>query len=150
MSGETMFSLTGNAFVLAWLALFMGLVVSRGLRVRRALLIFGGRLVPIVLLLIFLLGVFLHREAEPRGNMFSYEGMLLMLSVPERLLNIWVEVLALALFACRWMIDDAEHRGINRFAVAVCLLIAFISGGLGLLCYAALLVVWRTQKSPVC
>lgn len=152
MSAASLFSLSGNAFVLAWLTLLVGALVPRHLRARRALLAFGGRLVPIALLLVFLAGVFAHHGAEPRGNMFTYQGMLLMLSVPERLLNIWIEVLALALFACRWMIDDAGQRGINRAAVAVCLLVAFVSGGLGLLCYAALLLLRhvsrRAQKSP--
>lgn len=148
MTNETLFSVTGNTFILAWLSLLVGMFLRPGAP-RSALLVLGGRFIPVALLMVFITGVFLHRDIEPQGDLFTYQGMLLLLSVPERLMNVWVEVLAYALFACRWVIDDAERREISKAPVLVCLLVAFISGGMGLLTYAVVVGVRQFVKNQV-
>lgn len=135
MSNETLFSVTGNAFIVGWIALVAGVFLGGGTRWRSTLLVLGGRAVPVVLLLVFVTGVFLHRDIEPRGDLITYHGMLQLLSVPERLMNVWIEVLAYTLFACRWMIDEAGRRQVSKIPVLLCLLVAFISGGMGLLTF---------------
>lgn len=145
MSNEALFSATGNAFLVAWLALFVAVFLSENTQWRAGLLYFGGRVIPIALLVVFLAGLLLHRDLEPRGNLFTYEGMLLLFAVPERVLNLWVEVLAYALLVCRWMIDHATKSQVNKVALLTGLLVAFISGGMGILVYATFLMLRATK-----
>ena len=143
ISNQALFSATGNAFMLAWLALFVAAISGPQWRWRKWLLLFGGRVVPIGLLVVFLIGVLWHRDIEPAGSLFTFTGMVMMFSVPERLMNIWIEVLAYALLACHWIIGDAAKRGIHTILLLGTLMIAFISGGIGILVYA---VIALTQE----
>ncbi len=138
ISNQALFSATGNAFMLAWLALFVAAISGPQWRWRKWLMLIGGRIVPIGLLVIFVIGVLWHRDLEPAGSLFTFNGMVMLFSVPERLLNIWIEVLAYALLACHWMICDAAKRGIHTILLLGTLMVAFISGGIGIVVYAVI------------
>ncbi len=141
MTNDLIYSLTTNTFVLSWLLLSAAIFLSKASISRTRLLWVGGRLIPVALLISFLAGFIASKDIEPNGSLFSYTGILIKFSVPERLLNIWIEVLAYALLVGRWIIDDAASRGISKIYVLICMIVVFISGGLGLLSYLCVLTV---------
>lgn len=147
------FSLSSNCFVLAWLMLFIALFIPGHSRWRAYVLWLGGRLIPVGLLVVFFIGLISASDLEPKGNMFTFDGVVTLFSVPERLLNVWIEVMAYALLIGRWIIDDGLRRQLSRWAILPCHLVMFISGGLGLLLYLmvlasqGLLVRYRTRAS---
>ncbi|PCI62876.1 MAG: hypothetical protein COB37_06035 [Kordiimonadales bacterium] len=145
---EIIFGFTSNLFVLAWLGLLISVWLSRTSRWRPRLLWFGGRLVPIFLLTLFFAGALLTHGMEPAGSIFTYDGMLLIFERPERALNVWIEILALALFVTRWIIEQAQTHRLARLTTTAILLVAFVSGGLGLLVYFCIEGIgWLTQRT---
>jgi len=140
---ELIFGVASNLFVAAWLMLLVALWIKATSRWRARLLWAGGRLVPTLLLIGFLLGLILTRGMEPEGSIMTYDGMLRIFERPERTLNVWIEILALALFVTRWIIDHAETHSIKKWATTLVLFVAFISGGLGCLAYLLLVGIRR-------
>jgi hypothetical protein len=57
----------------------------------------------------------------------------------------WVHYLAFDLFIGSWQVRDSQQRGIGHLFVIPCLVLTFLFGPAGLLCYLAL----RTVKSGV-
>lgn len=147
MNNTLIFSISSNSFVIGWLALLVAIYFPTASSLRRRLLFWGGRVIPIALLCAFLIGVVASRAIEPKGNMFSFEGIVTLFSVPERLLNVWMEVMAYSLLVGRWIIDDATQRCISRWWVLPCHLVLFISGGLGLLAYLLVLAVYVKYRT---
>ncbi len=135
MSNEFIFSAVSNTFVLGWLSLLIGCFLAYGSNARRWLLWLGGRFLPLLLLVAFITGVVVTRSIEPKGNMFTYDGIVTMLSIPERILNLWTEILAYMLFVARWIVDDLEKRQIAKGFSVFCVVAAFLSGALGILAY---------------
>ena len=95
--------------------------------------LFGGRLIPLILLLAFTIGYFFTRD-QP-GGITSFSAVLTTYSVPDKVLSSWFELLALALLACRWIVDDALVSGIPRVLVTVSIVLGFLAAAFGLLCY---------------
>jgi hypothetical protein len=135
MDSSQVFTLATNGFALCWLGLFVAHFLPEASRARAGLLLLGGILAPTALFLLFTVGVVNASDLEPAGSMTSFEGIVALFSVPERLLNVWVEILGFILLATCWIIEDARRRGINRLVVVPCLLVSFLSGAWGLLGY---------------
>ncbi len=135
MDNEFIFSAVSNTFVLGWLSLLIGSALAYGSKARRWLLWLGGRFLPILLLVAFIAGVIATRSMEPKGDIFTYDGVITMLSIPERILNIWTELLAYMLFVARWIVDDLEKRLIPKGFSMFCVVASFISGVVGILAY---------------
>lgn len=123
-----------NAFIVAWAMLLAGTLLTDGWW-RTKLLLIGGRIIPVLLIACFA-AAFVFLPSAPNGaSLTSLEGAIAIFTPPERFLTIWIEFLAYALFAGRWIIDDADNRGLSRWIIAPCIAITYISGGLGLLAY---------------
>ncbi|MFL0799635.1 MAG: DUF4281 domain-containing protein [Agarilytica sp.] len=135
MDNVFIFNTVSNTFILGWLSLLIGSFLAYESPNRRRLLFIGGRLIPLVLLAAFLSGVALTRSIEPKGHIFSYDGVITMLSVPERVLNLWTEILAYMLFVARWIVDDLQKRHIPKGFSVFCVIATFLSGALGILAY---------------
>ncbi len=133
------FSISSNSFVLAWLLLLIAIFLPTVSRWRAYLLWTGGRFIPIALFIGFLTGVISASGLEPKGNMFTFDGVVTLFSVPERLLNMWMEVMAFSLLIGRWIIDDGMRRRLPRWALIPCHLVLFISGGFAVLLYLVVL-----------
>jgi hypothetical protein len=135
MESSQVFTVATNGFALCWVGLFIAHFLPEASRARAGLLLLGGILAPTALFLLFTVGVVNASGLEPAGSMTSFEGIVALFSVPERLLNVWVEILGFILLATCWIIEDARRRGINRLVVVPCLLVSFLSGAWGLLGY---------------
>ncbi|MFL0802514.1 MAG: DUF4281 domain-containing protein [Agarilytica sp.] len=155
MNNEFIFSAVSNIFVLGWLSLLIGSFLTYGSKTRYWLLLLGGRLLPLLLLGAFIAGVVDTRSMEPKGDIFTYNGIITMLSIPERILNIWTEILAYMLFVARWITDDLEKRQIAKGFSAFCVVAAFLSGAAGILAYGVSIGLHYTfsrmnfSKSPI-
>jgi hypothetical protein len=54
----------------------------------------------------------------------------------------WLHYLAFDLFIGAWEVRDAQRHGIPHLLVIPCLLLTFLLGPIGLLCYMAARVRW--------
>jgi ABA DEFICIENT 4-like len=141
------FEIETDLFILGWLLLVVGAVFHADNVWRKRLTWVGGRLVPIILLLSFAYGFFALRGQGPDGDLTTFAGTLAVFTFPERFLTIWIEFLAYALFAGFWIIENAEKHEISRIAITFCLLLTFLSGGLGILSYLVVLGgVWLYRR----
>jgi hypothetical protein len=135
MDSSQVFTLATNGFVLCWGGLFIAHFLPKTAKTRWVLLLLGGILAPAGLFLLFTLGVVNASDIEPAGSMTSFDGIVALFSVPERLLNVWVEILGFILLITHWIIEDSRRRDISRILVAPCLLLCFLSGAWGMLGY---------------
>lgn len=135
MNTSLYFEITSNLFVVGWLCLFCGNFIKANSTCRNRLLFIGGRLIPLGLFAAFLYHMVLTRDIEPQGNIFTYDGVIALFGVPERIINFWAELLALMLVVTRWMVDDGTTKGVNRYGLAVCLVGAFVSVAIGFVLY---------------
>lgn len=137
---EMLFGSFTNLFVLGWLALFIATFLAETNITRRYLLLVGGRIIPLVLLAVFVLGWFLTRGLP--GDILSFEGVLLTNSVAEKVLVAWFEVLGLALLVARWMIEDAAACNCPRGILVIALMAAFVAAAIGLIAYLIMSRLW--------
>lgn len=133
-----------NLFILGWLALLVGSFLGDANAVRKYLLLIGGRVIPLILLSVFVLGWALSRGLP--GDILSFEGVLLTNTVPEKVLSAWFEVLGLALLVCRWMVDDSRAYNSPKWILVIGLIGAFVAAAIGLLVYLALSRSWTRLR----
>ena len=150
MNSPLLFSIATNGFALLWLAMLIVFFLPDHSRVRSVVLFIGGWLAPVALFIAFSFGVFSAGNLEPTGSLTSFEGIVTKFSVPERLLNVWLEILGFILLVTHWIIRDAQRRGLPKLAVAPCLILSFISGAWGLLSYLLVVGIARLsgQRRP--
>ncbi len=147
LDNHLLFGAFTNLFIAGWLALFVAALLGRTARVRKPLLLLGGRIIPLVLLAAFTLGWVATRGLP--GDIFSFQGVLLTNSVPEKVLAAWFEVLGLALLVGRWMVDDSTTHEDPKALLAIGLVGTFVAAAIGLLVYLGLSRAWRrVQKVP--
>lgn len=146
MENEVRFALATNGFVLMWLCVVVAGLLPTASRLGAGLLVLGGRVAPVVLFLAFSWGVVDAGALQPQGSLTSFAGIVAKFSVPERLLNVWLEILAFILLAAHWMVVDARGRGLSRLVLLPCLVVTFISAAWGLLLYLLVLGVWQLWR----
>ncbi len=147
MDNANYFAIATNSFALLWLGMVIAYLLPAANRAGRALLLIGGRLAPVALFIAFTVGVFNASAIEPAGSLTSFEGVVAKFSVPERLLNVWLEILAFILLVTHWIIGDARTRGLSKLAVTPCLVLSFVSAAWGLLGYLVVLGVVAVLSS---
>lgn len=135
MDKSSMFLTANNVFLFAWLCLLASMFCTRFPRLKAGLETIGGQVVPLVMFASFFAGFLLTRSIEPKGDILTFQGIVILFSAEERLLNVWIELLALMLVATRWIIHDSAKRGIHIGVRVFVVLIAFISAGFAYLAY---------------
>ena len=143
MNNAILFSIATNSFALLWLAMVIVFFLPDHSRIRSVVLFIGGWLAPVALFIAFSFGVFSAADLEPTGSLTSLEGIVTKFSVPERLLNVWLEILGFILLVTHGIIRDSQRRGLPKLTVAPCLILSFISGAWGLLSYLLVLGIAR-------
>jgi len=129
MTIEGVFSTCNLLAMAGWVLL---LAVPRN---RRAMTI-AGTVIPLVLAAIYLALFVLHAR-ESRGGFSSLAAVAQLFDNHWLLLAGWVHYLAFDLFIGGWETRDAIARGVPRLLLAPCLLLTFMLGPIGLLCYHA-------------
>ena len=135
--------------MLGWFFLLAGLWCAEGSQFRRWLLLLGGRVVPAILIAAFTIGYMYSRD-QP-GGIASFSAVLTTYSVPDKVLSSWFELLALALLACRWVVDDSATVKVPRPLVTLSIVLGFLAAALGLLAYALVRMFYsqRSSRGPV-
>jgi hypothetical protein len=129
MTLEGVFSACNLLAMAGWVLL---LAVPRN---RRAMTI-AGTLIPLTLAAIYLALFVLHAR-ESQGGFSSLAAVAQLFDNHWLLLAGWVHYLAFDLFIGAWETRDAIARGVPRLLLAPCLLLTFMLGPIGLLCYHA-------------
>ena len=142
---ELLFGSFTNLFVLGWLCLFVAVFIRETSPVRKHLLMVGGRIIPLMLLSMFVVGWMLTRGLP--GDITSFDGVLLGFSVPEKVMLAWFEILGFALIVGRWIIEDGLKTGAAKPIVAVSLIGAFFAVAIGLVVYLVMTRVFAHQTA---
>lgn len=145
---ELIYEIATNSFVVAWLLLVIGSLMTNA-RWRRLFLLTGGRIIPVILLACFAIGFFVLRSSAQNADLRSLQGAIDVFSQPQRFLIIWVEFLAYALFAGCWISEHGARHRAPRLIVTPCVALTFISGGLALVAYLiAIGAIFGLRGSP--
>ena len=102
-------------------------------RQRRAMTI-AGTAIPLTLAAVYLLLFLLHAR-DSAGGFSSLAAVAQLFENRWLLLAGWVHYLAFDLFIGAWETRDAMARRVPRLLLAPCLLMTFMLGPIGLLCY---------------
>jgi hypothetical protein len=105
-------------------------------RQRRAMTI-AGTAIPLALALVYLVLFLLHAR-ESSGGFSSLAAVAQLFENRWLLLAGWVHYLAFDLFIGAWETRDAMARRVPRLLLAPCLVMTFMLGPIGLLCYHVL------------
>ncbi len=133
---ETIFSTCSTLAVLGW-ALLVFLPSQRQAHLVAAVAI------PLVISVVYLVLIAQH-FGRSQGGFGSLSDVAQLFSNPALLLAGWVHYLAFDLFIGAWEVRDARSLGIPHLFVVPCLLLTFMLGPIGLLCYWAVRT-WRTR-----
>jgi hypothetical protein len=127
MTIETVFSLCNLTATVGWLLL---LAVPRS----RGGMTIAGTVIPLMLAVVYLT-LFAWQVRGSQGGFSSLAGVAQLFGNPWLLLAGWVHYLAFDLLIGAWETRDALVRGVPRLALAPCLVLTFMLGPIGLLCY---------------
>jgi hypothetical protein len=92
-------------------------------------------LLPLVLACVYLVTLAVALSSGGGGNFNSLAGVAALFRNPMALLAGWIHYLAFDLFIGAWEVRDARRRGVSRWLVSPCLVLTFLFGPVGLLCY---------------
>jgi hypothetical protein len=135
MTAEQLFKLCNLAATAGWLMLvFAG-------RARWAARLVTGMLIPALLAVVYVAVLGLH-WGESKGGFGTLEAVMLLFTNRWLVLGGWVHYLAFDLFIGSWEVRDSARLGISHLLVIPCLLLTFLFGPAGLLCY----LVLRTMR----
>jgi hypothetical protein len=141
MTIEGVFSACNMLAMLGWVLL---LILPRN---RRALLV-AGTAIPLTLAAVYLTVFVLHARGS-EGGFSSLAAVAQLFGNRWLLLAGWVHYLAFDLFIGAWETRDAMARRVPRLLLAPCLLMTFMLGPIGLLCYHGLRAAYHPLDQAV-
>lgn len=98
------------------------------------------------LLLAAAYALMLFSGKPPAGAGFStLPAVMLLFTSPAAVTAGWIHYLCFDLFTGAWQVRDAQRLGISHLLVVPCLLLTFLLGPLGLLCYLLLRLTLRRK-----
>jgi hypothetical protein len=127
MNIETVFSACNLIAMAGWVVLLAAPRSRRGM-------IVAGTAIPLALAIVYL-GVFALHARGSEGGFSSLAAVAQLFGNRWLLLAGWVHYLAFDLFIGAWETRDALARGVPRLWLAPCLVLTFLFGPIGLLCY---------------
>lgn len=131
MNPETVFRIANTVALAGWLmlALFP--------RRRWSAPLVAGVLVPLLFAALYAILVVAH-IGNAKGGFDSLANVSALFADRWLLLAGWVHYLAFDLFIGAWEVCDSQRQGIPHWVVLPCLLLTFLFGPMGLLCYFAI------------
>ncbi len=109
---------------------------------------FGGIVIPLSLAVVYAVVLASNIVGAP-GGFSSLQEVAELFSKRWLLLAGWVHYLAFDLFIGAWEVRDATERGVPRLLVAPCLVLTFLFGPIGLLCYHGVRLRRRLSRGCV-
>lgn len=126
MSAEQLFSICNSLAMLGWIVL---IVFPRAQWPARIVTI------PLLLALVYIVLVPAHWGEPPGGGFSTLHAVSTLFSNQWLLLAGWIHFLAFDLFIGAWEVRDAQRRRVPHLLVIPCLILTFLFGPIGLLCY---------------
>jgi len=83
-------------------------------------------------------GIFFGGTGPAGGGFSSLEGVMILFTSPIAVLGGWLHYLAFDLVVGAWQVRDAQARGLPHALVVPCLILTFLLGPVGYLCYLTL------------
>ncbi len=162
MNADALFQLSSTLVLPAWLLLTAGLLLQGWANhhpstqhLARAALWLGGRVLPLVLCLLYA-GLILKGWGQAPGGFESLDALSQLFSSRDMLLAGWVHYLAFDLWVGRWQIDELSRRTSAgrpvgwalRLAVVPCLGLTLYFGPIGLLLFLGLMGLLSALGKP--
>ena len=132
---ETLFSASSLLALLAWLGLSLATLLPAN-TIRDRLLLVTGRIVPIILCLLYSILLVINLSDPSGGGFDSLSSVVKLFASPDNVLSGWVHFLAFDLLVGRWIIDDTLAERRYRWPLLLVLPATFLFGPFGLLLYA--------------
>lgn len=145
MMAHLTFEIGSGIALLGWLFLVLGIFVS-STRIRYGVLLFGGRIIPIVLSGLYLFLVFRFWGSSPEGNFSSLIGVSKLFESEGNLAAGWLHFLVFDLFVGRWMIDEVTRANLPKWRLIPCLPLTFLYGPTGLIVFFAFRLLDEREK----
>ncbi|MBC2835712.1 ABA4-like family protein [Paragemmobacter straminiformis] len=139
MTPDSLFALSGPLALLGWIAL---LAAPLAPRIADTV---AGLVVPLVFAVAYA-GLVLAFWAGTAGGFGSLAEVAALFSDPWLLLAGWLHYLAFDLFVGAWEVRRARAEGIPHWQVVPCLLLTFLFGPAGFLCFGALRLTRSRMK----
>ena len=138
MPPETLFSICNGIALLGWILLVF--LPKRQIIPR----LITSVIIPCLLALIY--GYLLLTDLPgAEGGFGSLADIYLLFGNPHLLLAAWIHYIAFDLFVGSWEVRDSHRLGISHFLVIPCLLLTFLLGPIGLLCYLVIRAVSKKE-----
>jgi hypothetical protein len=131
---ETVFSICSMLAMAGWVLL----VALPRHRLAHAVASVG---IPLAIAAVYLVLIVQHFGSSD-GGFGSLAEVARLFANPALLLAGWLHYLAFDLFIGAWEVRDSQRHGIPHLLVIPCLLLTFLLGPIGLLCYMAARVRW--------
>jgi hypothetical protein len=93
---------------------------------------------PLVLAVVYLVMLATALNEAGGGSFNSLQGVATLFQSRMALLAGWIHYLAFDLFIGAWEVRDAQQLRLRHWLVVPCLLLTFLFGPVGLLCYFAI------------
>jgi hypothetical protein len=131
VTADALFGVCNLVAVGGWVALMVALWNRRPASLAATL---GGTVIPLTLAAMYFALLASHIVGAP-GGFSTLQAVADLFSNRWLLLAGWVHYLAFDLFIGAWEVRDANERGVPRLLVVPCLVLTFLFGPVGLLCY---------------
>lgn len=143
MTPDTVFALSNGLALLCWLSLIASPPSAPW--TRRVWWV-SGRLVPVLLSAGYLLMFAVHWRGQ--GGFGSPAEVRALFDVPGLLVAGWMHYLAFDLFVGVWIASRSHRLGWPHLATVPLLLLTFMLGPVGLLCFMTVRALRRTARPP--
>jgi hypothetical protein len=131
---ETVFSICSTLAIVGWVLL----VALPRHRLAHAVASVG---IPLTIAVVYLVLIVQHFGSSD-GGFGSLAEVTRLFANPPLLLAGWLHYLAFDLFIGAWQVRDSQRHRIPHLLVIPCLLLTFLLGPIGLLCYLAARLRW--------
>jgi hypothetical protein len=131
---ETVFSICSTLAMVGWVLL----VALPRHRLAHAVASVG---IPLTIAVVYLVLIVQHFGSSD-GGFGSLAEVTRLFANPPLLLAGWLHYLAFDLFIGAWQVRDSQRHRIPHLLVIPCLLLTFLLGPIGLLCYLAARLRW--------
>lgn len=139
MSPETLFQIAGPLALSGWIALACAPWAPR------AGLIYGGRIIPLVLAVLYT-ALILTGWSRAEGGYGSLPDVMRLFDFPDIALAGWVHYLGFDLLVSAWAVQTARQERIAHALVLPCLMLIFLFGPAGFLAFMALRAAYPRHK----
>lgn len=141
MSLDTLFQIANTLALLGWLALLIAPLSPRWADRTAAIAL------PLILSLAYA-ALIMAFWSGAEGGFDSLPNVMVLFETPAIALAGWLHYLAFDLFVGAWQVRSARTCSIPHLLILPCLVLTFLFGPMGLLCFFALRAIYSLRTNP--